>query len=75
MYSWTGCGTEEREIKHHLSNTVPLTEIGKAEEGTGLKGENPVLLGHAKFEISIRHCVEMSTRHQLDSRRCLILKL
>lgn len=74
MYSWTGCGTEEKEIKHNLSNRVPLTEIGKTEEGTGLMGENPVLLGHAKFEISIRHSVEMSTKRQLDSR-CLILKL
>lgn len=58
-----------------MSNRVPFTETGKTEEGTGLRGENPVLLEHAKFEINIRRCVEMSSRHQLDSRRCLILKL
>ena len=52
-----------------------ITEIGKTEEGTGLGEENPIPLGHVKFEISLRHCVEMSIRHQLDSRRYLILEL
>lgn len=30
-------------------------EIGKTEEGTDLGEENPIPLGHVKFEISLRH--------------------
>ena len=52
-----------------------IIEMGMTEEGTGLGEENSTLLGHVKFEKSLRHCVEMPVRHQLDSRRYLVLKL
>ena len=52
-----------------------IIEMGKTEEGTGLGEENSILWGHVKFEKSLRHCVKMPIRHQLDSRRHLILEL
>lgn len=52
-----------------------MIEIGRTEKGTGLGEGNSILWGHVKFEKSLRHCVEMPVRHQLDSRKYLVLKL
>lgn len=54
---------------------VPFVRTGKTEEGTGLGEENPILLGHMKFEISIRHCIEISITHQLDGKWYMTLEL
>ena len=59
----------------NLVDAGAIIEMGKTQERTGLGEENSILWGHVKFEKSLRHCVEMPIRHQLDSRRYLILEL